>query len=66
MLACCQLDIAYFHRYEKNGAEGLIIRKPNSYYYEKGGFLKVENYYDADALVTAHKDGQLICKLYDL
>ncbi len=29
-------------RYEKTGAEGLIIRKPNSYYYEKGTFLKVE------------------------
>jgi hypothetical protein len=49
--------------YEKEGAEGLIIRKPNSYYYEKGSFLKVESYFDADALVLSHNEGNLVCKL---
>jgi len=37
---------------EQNGGEGIILRKPQSYYYEQMSFFKLERYDDDDAMVV--------------
>src|SRR5579884_2164527 len=48
------------NEYVKMGAEGLMLRKPSSYYEPKRSstLLKVKQFHDADATVTGYVDGK--------